>query len=125
VIKIVIPIPPQPKARPRVYNGIAFTPAKTKAYESAVALLIRKYFPVPFECALSVRMEFFMSKAVSNKKPYPTQSPDIDNLAKAILDAGNGLIYKDDSQVIELNIVKRWATIESPAGTVLTVKEFK
>lgn len=38
------------------------------------------------------------------------KKPDIDNLAKLVLDriSRNGRIWKDDSQVVELNVTKIW-----------------
>lgn len=38
----------------------------------------------------------------------PEMKPDCDNIAKAILDSLNGIAYKDDSQVAELTVVKRF-----------------
>lgn len=35
-----------------------------------------------------------------------TTKPDIDNVLKAVLDALNGVAYKDDSQVVEVRVVK-------------------
>lgn len=37
-----------------------------------------------------------------------TKKPDSDNVAKAILDSLNGLVYKDDNQVSELLVLKRY-----------------
>ena len=39
----------------------------------------------------------------------PIVKPDVDNVAKSILDALNGIIYLDDKQIIELNIKKIYA----------------
>lgn len=33
---------------------------------------------------------------------YPTKKPDIDNIVKVVLDALNGLAYKDDTQVVRV-----------------------
>ena len=41
-------------------------------------------------------------------QPY-TKRPDIDNLAKAILDGLNGIAYTDDNQVAELEIQKLYS----------------
>ena len=37
-----------------------------------------------------------------------TKKPDADNVAKAILDSLNGLVYKDDSQVSALLVLKNY-----------------
>lgn len=36
----------------------------------------------------------------------PVVKPDVDNVAKSILDSLNGIIYLDDKQIIELDIEK-------------------
>ena len=36
----------------------------------------------------------------------PTKKPDCDNVAKSILDALNGIVYHDDSQVVSLVVEK-------------------
>jgi Holliday junction resolvase RusA-like endonuclease len=41
----------------------------------------------------------------------PQVKPDCDNIAKVILDSGNKIFYRDDSQVVEL-IVKKFYTAE-------------
>ena len=40
---------------------------------------------------------------------FPTKKPDTDNIAKAILDALNGLAYYDDAQVVNLEVQKRYS----------------
>lgn len=52
----------------------------------------------------------------------PTKKPDCDNIAKICLDALNGVAYYDDSQITELNIVKRYA-IEPKVVIELETKE--
>ena len=41
----------------------------------------------------------------------PTKKPDVDNIAKAILDSLNGIAYRDDSQIVELNMKKLYADL--------------
>ena len=51
--------------------------------------------------------------------------PDIDNLAKFVLDAFNGLIYKDDCQVVSLKVVKiRDNEGECNGSTEVTIESY-
>lgn len=38
-----------------------------------------------------------------------TKRPDVDNMAKAVLDALNGIAWEDDSQIARLSITKEYA----------------
>lgn len=63
-----------------------------------------------------MRLTFFMPIPVSWSKSkkesairgdvLPTTKPDIDNLAKCVLDALNGIAYRDDNQVVRLESSK-------------------
>jgi Holliday junction resolvase RusA-like endonuclease len=39
----------------------------------------------------------------------PTKKPDCDNIAKAVLDALNGIAYYDDSQVVTVTVEKLYS----------------
>jgi len=39
----------------------------------------------------------------------PCPKPDVDNIAKIVMDALNGLLWKDDQDVITLVVGKQWA----------------
>ena len=53
---------------------------------------------------------------------FPTKKPDIDNIAKSILDALNKLAYRDDTQVVTLHMEKHYA--ENPRVEV-EIEEIK
>ena len=42
----------------------------------------------------------------------PTKKPDVDNIAKSILDAMNGFVFKDDNQVSKISVEKKFAENE-------------
>ena len=48
----------------------------------------------------------------------PTKTPDVDNIAKIILDALNGIAYKDDAQVVTLFVDKYWSSISLVEVTI-------
>ncbi|HHD2713896.1 RusA family crossover junction endodeoxyribonuclease [Clostridium perfringens] len=47
-------------------------------------------------------------QAIRDGLEKPIKKPDADNIAKIILDSLNGIAYKDDSQIIELSVIKRY-----------------
>lgn len=119
-VKFTIPGIPVPKARPRVVRGHAFTPKKTKDYEalvqdvynltvgeylgdSAIVATIDLYFPIPESYSKSKK------RRIADGEIKHTKRPDVDNCAKAILDALNEVAYKDDSQIVESRITKHYA----------------
>lgn len=124
MIELFIPIKPQGKARPRVTRRGAYTPQKTKDYENLVkySFLSRyKNFEIiegPVVASITAYFPLVKSMSKANQKDalsgvlMPTKKPDIDNIAKAILDALNGFAYYDDSQVVELHINKKYSDNE-------------
>lgn len=52
----------------------------------------------------------------------PAGKPDIDNLAKTVMDAINGVVYADDAQVVMIAASKRYRTdCEAPMTTVRVI----
>ena len=47
--------------------------------------------------------------AMLNGELMPAKKPDIDNIAKAVLDALNSVAYRDDTQIVELQIRKQYS----------------
>lgn len=112
-MRLVIPGTPVPKARPRtvIQGGRAhtYTPRKTRQWEEtvrAVAMLHRP--PAPYEGPLAVTMVFYLPKPKSSKRRWPSVKPDLDNLIKACSDALNGVIWRDDSQIVKQTCEKRY-----------------
>lgn len=89
---------PVSKQRPRIGRGIhVYIPKATREYEEMVAgyALVaksegRKLVAELYDDFLEVDMDIF----VSTRK-----IPDADNVRKSILDAMQGIIYKDDNRV--------------------------
>ncbi len=123
------------KARPRMntYTGKAYTPTKTKNYEYLVKQSFLLKYPnaevLEGRASVSILALFQVPKSTSkknsekmlNKQISPTKKPDIDNIAKIVLDALNKLAYKDDTQVVDLNIAKAYADRER---LIIKIEEF-
>ncbi len=57
--------------------------------------------------------DHFTSKGELSKKgqrtPLPCRKPDLDNVAKLVMDALNGRAYRDDVDVVNLGLSRRWS----------------
>lgn len=129
---------PYGKGRPRVssFGGRArmYTPEKTVAYENLVRIsadIAMGSMPV-ITGPVSVFMRILVPTPASMPKKrqkeamagllMPTKKPDIDNVEKAIFDALNGVVWKDDVQVVDVTKSKRYS--EKP-GVWVVIKEIK
>jgi len=127
---------PKGKGRPRFRRTKNFvqtyTDAKTKSYEQQIKDAATRAMgeSEPLETPLSVFLyvRFSVPKSYSKQrtkdclsgKEKPTKKPDIDNIAKSHLDAMNGIVYKDDVQVIFISVKKIYSAI---TGVDILVRE--
>lgn len=111
--QLTLNIAPVPWARPRASrSGGYFTAPKQQQFKERVtqemALL---WDDKPWEGPLSLSMILTVArpKGVSKaKRPMPAVKPDLDNLAKGILDCGNGVLWIDDAQLVRLSLEKQY-----------------
>ena len=95
-LRIIIPGRPVPKGRPRFgRNGQVYTPKKTREYEELVGWYAKQCMTEPLEGNVMLHIKTYVKNNVS---------PDLDNIAKAIMDGLNGVAYKDDRQVMCLTV---------------------
>lgn len=80
-----------------------------KPLETPVSVCIYLRMPIPASASKKKRSEYLNGEHI--------KKPDADNCAKQILDAMNGIVYKDDAQIVSLHIRKVYA--ETPAIEVL------
>ena len=121
----IIDAVPVAKGRPRFSGKGGFvktyTPKKTSDWESlvrehavkamgssepldrAVALSVRFWLPIPASWSKKLT-EAAKTGAIKHLK-----KPDVDNFAKAVMDACNGVLYVDDSQVVDLHVSKAYS----------------
>ena len=110
------------KARPRVTTRFgyahAYTPAKTKEFETVIKWSAKRAMcqrpPVASGRAVFVQITVSLVPPLSWSRKrrsdvfgaFCSKKPDTDNVAKAILDAMNGIVYEDDAQVAGLIVQK-------------------
>lgn len=125
---------PRGKARPRFAHGHAYTDDRTRDYErlvqqtflaaggkrlhGPVSVSIKVHFGVPDRWNKAARELAFRGKLAATRKP------DIDNIAKIILDALNGVAWEDDVQVVNLSIGKAYSDEPSVSVTVFDASDY-
>lgn len=97
-----------------------YTPPDTRGAEAMVrqfaseAMKDRALFEGPV--LVNVTMWLLIPKSWSKQRQltatYATGRPDLDNIAKSIADAMNGIVYADDSQIASLHITRNYGTVE-------------
>jgi Holliday junction resolvase RusA-like endonuclease len=115
---------PVAKGRPRfTKQGRTYTPAKTKKYEDDVRMMAKAAMgsSEPLETPVSVFIHITLpipqsyskkrSEDCLNGFERPTKRPDLTNIIKSIEDGMNGIVYKDDSQIVSLHSTKVYGTI--------------
>jgi len=96
----------------------SYEPAKTKNWKKEIKrqMLIYKAMELKgeeifFETPIRLQLKFFFNKPKSLPKrtEYHSKKPDITNLVKAVEDALEGILYKNDSQIVKLVASKEYA----------------
>ena len=124
-VAFIVPGEPKGKGRPRfnTKTGRTYTPGDTINYENLVkmqyqALVGDKYTEKEVEARITCYYGIPKSMSKSNRekvyhgKLRPTKKPDLDNIAKIVLDALNKLAFKDDNQITKLNLEKIYSEEE-------------
>ncbi|MBD7984436.1 RusA family crossover junction endodeoxyribonuclease [Sporosarcina sp. Sa2YVA2] len=124
MIRFEIPGEVVAQGRPRatrIGKGVRmYDPPKSSAYKQHVAEVAKEHAPKkPLEAPLMVRMviyrQFLQSWTKKQRKDaedgilLPVTRPDLSNYCKGIEDALNGIIWKDDSQIVSLTLEKHYA----------------
>lgn len=109
------------KGRPRFSNYgnfvKAYTPADTASYENLIKLQFRIscgdwFSELPLKMKITAIHGIVKSASkkdrvkMLNGELKPTKKPDADNIVKVICDALNKIAYKDDTQIVDLELKK-------------------
>jgi len=129
---------PRPRAFARGGRASVYNPKTADEWKGQIKKRLQQYQGMNLDGNFHVKLNFFFArpkshfgtgkncKALKTTSPAQhTQKPDLDNLAKSVLDAITDLqIWKDDSQVTELTLAKEWADVIKP-GMIAQIKLVK
>ena len=136
-LQFTIPLEPRAQKRDRITtiagHGSSYKHPDQAKYEAKVAALLSQHRPEnPLEGSLGLYLVCYLPIPASKPKKWklaafngeihPTGKPDCDNLAKNILDVMNGIFFRDDSQIIDLRVVKIYS--ENPRWEI-TLEDIK
>ena len=125
---------PQPRSRARTV-GMAhkihiYTPHKDPVtqWKRSITWGWKQRHPEPLAGPLSLGMYFFFPRPKRlMKKGSPTYSlphtgvPDLDNLAKAVMDALKFVAWQDDRQVCEVTMAKSYVVLGDTPGVHISL----
>lgn len=114
---------PRGQGRPRFNRatGTAYKASEDRAFENSIAAayLGENAGKEPFQGAVCVTVTICIpipktatkaaKMAIYEGKKLPIVKPDVDNVCKAVMDALNGVAYRDDKQVTQIFISKTYA----------------
>lgn len=119
---------PVPKARARTVrtkNGktVSFTPDNTASWEDSIRAQALSSRPAQLlDGPLVMEATFFLLRPKSRPKKelYPDRKPDLDNLLKSVKDALEGVIYTNDSRIVDEVTRKRY---DDPPRVEVVIRE--
>lgn len=98
-------------------------------WRKAVTLQARRQYrrPAPLDVPLSVGMVFVLARPKSVRRPYPSVTPDLSKLARAVEDAlTDAGVWRDDALVVRYHeLAKVYSGPEFPSitsGVLVTIR---
>jgi crossover junction endodeoxyribonuclease RusA len=114
-------------SKKHVGNGVMLEMSKAVApWRTTVAWhAAQAHRTAPLDGPLRVEFAFVMPRPTSLPKrkatPPHIKRPDLDKLARAVMDALTGVVWRDDSQVNDLHPTKRYAELDEQPGVHIRV----
>jgi len=116
-IRVTIATNPVAKGRPRVAfrNGKiwSYNPHKTENAQNFIMERLMRHKDKCFAKNVPVKLTLVFyrikSKSLPKRETLPFRKPDLDNFAKLVCDAINGILIVDDAQITTMILRKRWA----------------
>lgn len=101
VVQVVVPFPPSANAYWRTFRGQVKQSAQGRLYKELVERLLRARVPSLMTGPLNITMDIFRP-APTHANFAKSQARDLDNNNKVLLDALQGVLFENDSQVYRL-----------------------
>lgn len=104
-------------------TGVSYQPKSVTNYAKAISLMARQQLAeshklLDGEIRVQIEFRFALPKSAPRHDQlaiskghilHKTTKPDLDNLAKAVLDALNGIVWVDDARICSLILTKSYS----------------
>lgn len=136
--KLSVTIPGTPCAQGRgravrIGAGVrVIDPAKSRSWKGVATMFMQQarnaagvFAPMDGPLDVTVVATWLTLKSASKRNPpvFKTTRPDGDNVLKAVLDAGNGILWADDACCVRLTVEKRYGAVPSVEVAVKEVDD--
>ena len=115
-VKYIVYGKPQQQERARAvakYGKVKlYDPVKSRNYKKKIKNVLRRHNPTPLDGPIKMTFDIYMPipksysqkrrQAILEGKEFPAKKPDLSNYIKIIEDACNGILYTDDSKIVEI-----------------------
>lgn len=115
-LRFTVPGDPKPLMRHRTTRtGLSYDPAGNREAKAVVRVVAHQAMQaaglalLDEPLGIEVVCHLWRPKSAPRRRVYPTTKPDGDNLLKLVLDALNGVVWRDDACVCDMRVVKRYA----------------
>jgi crossover junction endodeoxyribonuclease RusA len=122
---------PAPQGSKNVYNGrvVESNAKRLKPWRAAVVAAcqnLQSEEPSLLLGPVRVEVDFYLRRPASvklSKRSLPIVPPDLDKLVRGVGDSltQSGVIYQDDSQIVQLIATKQYADDTEPGATIRVI----
>jgi Holliday junction resolvase RusA-like endonuclease len=125
LLHFTIPLEPKGKKVPRITRNGAFKDPETRAAMQAVADSIRlQYRGEPMDCPLRVLITAWRTRPKSKKNEvWADTKPDYDNIEKLLGDALEGILWVNDSRIVDGRCLKKYAPEDVPGWIEIEIEQ--
>lgn len=133
---------PMQRAGRNYKTGRSYIPAESAEYRQRIQAAYRASIDEddePFDKSIPLAMTIVVTLPLEIKKSWSKSkrdmvengemraigknTGDVDNYAKAVQDALNGLAYHDDSQIVSLKVIKKYQELDGVPSTFVMIEE--
>jgi Holliday junction resolvase RusA-like endonuclease len=105
-------------------NRAKLDPWRAAIVEATGKAMVDQHVPDPLDGPLYLQAEFHMPRGKTVKRLWPTTTPDLDHLLRALGDAlTKAGAVTDDARIVTVQITKRYADGPLDPGVTFTLRE--